>query len=280
MKQEHRSKWQVILVLLVAMIGYKMHDILSPLNLYNTLREASVHAASGLRNLLQMGLCVLGISAGQRIGLRASLKELGVVGGLKVGLALGFVGTLPMLLAFISTSPVNPELTFQGILAFSIVAPIAEEVLFRGYLFGQLYRRAGWRFWPAALVTAVIFGVGHSYQAITGGLDLWGLLGVVAITAAGSAFFSWLYARWNFNLWVPIAFHALMNMWWDVFAVDDTALGGWLANLARVATVVIAILLTRKQHLLPTWLGGPAKSPVHAKSQSDPLERGLSGATV
>lgn len=35
-----------------------------------------------------------------------------------------------------------------------------------------------------------------------------------------------------------------MNLWWEVFAVDDTALGGWLANGARLATVVIAVLLT------------------------------------
>jgi hypothetical protein len=30
----------------------------------------------------------------------------------------------------------------------------------------------------------------------------------------------------------------------EVFAVDDTALGGWLANGARFTTVAIAILLT------------------------------------
>jgi hypothetical protein len=31
-----------------------------------------------------------------------------------------------------------------------------------------------------------------------------------------------------------------MNLWWEVFAVDDTALGGWLPDDARLATVVIA----------------------------------------
>ena len=28
--------------------------------------------------------------------------------------------------------------------------------------------------------------------------------------------------------------HASMNLWWEVFAIDDTALGGWLANGARL----------------------------------------------
>ena len=35
-----------------------------------------------------------------------------------------------------------------------------------------------------------------------------------------------------------------MNLWWEVFAVDDTALGGWVANGARLATIIVAVLLT------------------------------------
>jgi len=35
-----------------------------------------------------------------------------------------------------------------------------------------------------------------------------------------------------------------MNLWWEVFAVDDTALGGWLANVARLLTIALAIVLT------------------------------------
>ena len=41
-----------------------------------------------------------------------------------------------------------------------------------------------------------------------------------------------------------VALHSAMNLWCEVFAVDDTALGGWLANGARFTTVAIAILLT------------------------------------
>jgi hypothetical protein len=35
-----------------------------------------------------------------------------------------------------------------------------------------------------------------------------------------------------------------MNLWWEVFGVADTALGGWIANGARLLTVVAAILIT------------------------------------
>ena len=35
-----------------------------------------------------------------------------------------------------------------------------------------------------------------------------------------------------------------MNLWWEVFGVAETALGGWIANGARLLTVALAILLT------------------------------------
>jgi hypothetical protein len=50
--------------------------------------------------------------------------------------------------------------------------------------------------------------------------------------------------KWRDNLWTVWGLHAGMNLWWEVFNVDDTALGGWLANGARLATVIIAVLLT------------------------------------
>lgn len=44
-------------------------------------------------------------------------------------------------------------------LALVIVPPFGEEPLVRGYLFSGL--RARWRFWPAALLTSLLFGVAH-----------------------------------------------------------------------------------------------------------------------
>jgi len=38
-----------------------------------------------------------------------------------------------------------------------------------------------------------------------------------------------------------------MNLWWELFAVDESALGGWLANGARLTTIGIAIFLTLRQ---------------------------------
>lgn len=35
-----------------------------------------------------------------------------------------------------------------------------------------------------------------------------------------------------------------MNFWWDLFSVDETALGGGLANAARILSALLAIALT------------------------------------
>ena len=86
----------------------------------------------------------------------------------------------------------------------------------------------------------MLFGLAHMYQS----KGTWDFVGITAITGIGSLLFCWIFMRWQDNLWVPFGLHFLMNFWWDVFAVDNTALGGWLANIARILTVIIVIVLT------------------------------------
>jgi membrane protease YdiL (CAAX protease family) len=56
----------------------------------------------------------------------------------------------------------NIQTGAENLLAFIslvILPPLGEETLVRGYLFSGL--RAAWRFWPAVLVTSLIFGAAH-----------------------------------------------------------------------------------------------------------------------
>src|SRR6266704_1265003 len=145
-----------------------------------------------------------------------------------------------MLLAFVATSSINTEMSVLSVGVGCFLAPFAEEVLFRGYMFGQLYRRARFGFWLSALIPSMLFALGHGYQA-TGILEL---VGIFAVTGLGSILGCWLFMRWQYNLWVVFGLHSLMNLWWEVFGIDDTALGGWIANGARLLTVALAILLT------------------------------------
>jgi membrane protease YdiL (CAAX protease family) len=145
-----------------------------------------------------------------------------------------------MLIAFAVGFSINREMTFLSVAVGCFIAPFAEEVIFRGYLFRQLYQRAKLGFWISALVPSILFAAGHAYQAT----HFMQLTGILAITSSGSVLLCWLYKRWNYNLWVIVAIHSAMNLWWEVFAVDDTALGRWLANGARFATIACAIFLT------------------------------------
>jgi uncharacterized protein len=192
-----------------------------------------------IRNALEVALCLAGIAIVHRFGLSRSVRELGLVAPIGRALVFAFIATLPMLVTFASTT-VNPKMTVLGVVVFCFVAPFAEEVLFRGFMFRQFYRRARLGFWISALLPSALFAAAHLYQS----RNLGETVGILAVTGLGGIGFCWVFMKWQDNLWAVFGLHALMNLWWEVFAVDDSALGGWLANGARLLTIALAILLT------------------------------------
>lgn len=184
-------------------------------------------------------------------------KKLGVEFGLESkklsSLLLPLIATLPMLLGYGFSADWQPNMTWSGFLHGCLLAAVMEELVYRGFLFGQLFRRGGWGFIPAGLIAALIFGSAHLYQ----GNDPTSLVGIFMVTAIGSLWFSWLYVEWNYNLWVPIGFHFLMNFYWGVFDMSNNALGGLEANLYRGLTIALSIILTiywKKKQSLPKLL--------------------------
>jgi CAAX amino terminal protease family. len=127
-------------------------------------------------------------------------------------------------------APAARDLTPQDLVWQGVVFPALEEVIYRGLAIGALIRWAGWRWWAACLAPAVMFGLVHAGQ----GADLGEVAGIVAITGLGGLLFGWLFVRWGFNLWPAILLHVGMNSLWMVFALGDTALGGWLGNGLRL----------------------------------------------
>jgi membrane protease YdiL (CAAX protease family) len=79
-----------------------------------------------------------------------------------------------------------------------VVAPLAEEFLFRGFIFGSLRR---WGFWPAAIITGVVFGAIHIGSAPIGFVVPLGFFGFGLCL---------LYERTG-SLYPCIALHALNN---------------------------------------------------------------------
>jgi len=174
-------------------------------------------------------------------GAAQALKSLGLGGGIVRGLLLGIVATLPMPVLFaLSGHAKFTAGTAVQVGVFGVISGVGEEVLFRGFAFGLLYRRLRLGFWLSIILPTAAFAVGHLYQ-VRGLRDS---LSILALTGFGSVWFGWLYVRWEYNLWVPIAVHALMDSWWSIFSVSETALGGHEANNARLLTVVLSIILT------------------------------------
>ena len=260
-----------VIAAIVFLLAYQVNDIL----LLIGLREGFGNFGFSITaNLLQVVLCTAGIIVIYRVGVRKALIELGLRTPVKRAAVFSILSTLPMLIGFAFTSSISPKLSLLNIIAFAIISPFAEEVVFRGYIFRQLYRRVGVGFWSAVLLPSMLFGLGHMSQS----KGIWDFIGITAITGLGSVFFAWTFMRWQDNLWVPFGLHFLMNFWWMLFAVDETALGGWLANAVRIVTVVVAIVITiqkdkiwnplpiEEANLLP--LKSETKNPNEAEKRS------------
>lgn len=185
-------------------------------------------------------LVALGVAA-LLVGPRRAAGALGLHGRPLRALTLGVLLTLPMLLGLAWSAPLvlTPE-TPQALWRMAVLPGLGEELLYRSFLFGLLFRFAGWGFLPAALVAALLFGGAHLYQGGAAGEAA----GIFALTALGSLWFAWLYIEWDFDLWMPVAFHVLMNAWWILFPVADNALGPAWTIALRLTVLALSVVVT------------------------------------
>jgi len=100
------------------------------------------------------------------------------------------------------------SLVVAGLLII-VAAPISEELFFRGFMFAGLRRSIP--LWPAAVVSAVIWGSLH-----LGG----GNVGVAIQLAVFGVILAWLYER-SGTLWAPILVHTTNNTIAFVLLVTD-----------------------------------------------------------
>ncbi|MEP1229461.1 MAG: CPBP family intramembrane glutamic endopeptidase [Litorimonas sp.] len=157
------------------------------------------------------------------------------------GLGFAALCMLPLPLVYAFSFPLSDMSTvFMRLLHGAVIPGTTEEIWFRCFLFGLLFRVANWGFLPAAILGAIIFGAAHLYQ----GNAVLDSVGVFAITGAASLWWAWIYVEWDYNPWVPIGFHVLMNGCFVVFTVSDTALLPIVGEVARASVVIISVGLT------------------------------------
>jgi len=115
------------------------------------------------------------------------------------------------------------RLTPLLVIVTSVIGPILEELIFRKIIFGSLYEK--YSFWPAALVSSLLFAVVH--------MELEHLL---LYTAMGLTF-AFLYAKTG-RIFVPIFAHVAMNTF--VVAMQ-TLLADEIEKMMRQSELPLAV---------------------------------------
>ena len=203
----------------------------------------------------------------RRVSWRHALAELGLTTLAWPGVRLAFAATLPMV-AIASTS-LGFRFSVDTMLSVVILGPFAEEVLYRGFLFQQLWRRARWPMWAAALGSALVFAIAHHKdldEVLALSLlrnDLATPLLVIGppilATIAGGCLFAWLTWRWQ-SLWPAIALHSAVNFWWDIAGGGADPI---IAAASQGLALTLVVALTLRQTSGRDVASPPASPPAH-----------------
>jgi membrane protease YdiL (CAAX protease family) len=250
-KSESRKAAIVLIVFALAVMSRSLVFSWHPYKeLYQSLPEVLQWLEQPVRWFL---ICWLGLLLVHRSSLADALRRLGLAGSASRAMLFCFIACSPMLIGPLIVGSVSSEWSLLSLLFYAGIWPLAEEILYRGYAFKQFYEGAHLGFWPSALITGLVFGLVHLGQASVQSLSLSGEIGTVAIISIGGIVYAWLFKRWEFNLWVPFGMHMFMNLWWNLFDLSDTPLGDWGANVLRLLTIVLAVILTIKRQSIPIF---------------------------
>jgi membrane protease YdiL (CAAX protease family) len=210
-----RPLWGVLEAILVGFFGsFAVHIsvavMMSMLFGPSSLRRISIQLAAGV---LSVGLCYLVArlyhQSWPALGLRKSRP------GAWKGIVLAdityvVIGTVVFALVRVLLPEFNLDevqnigfedtdniLTLVVIFVTVVLMPaVFEEVIYRGFIFGGLQAHTG--FWPAAIISSLLFGLAHMQLNV--GIDTF-FLGLASC---------WLYARYH-SLLSSIGLHVLKN---------------------------------------------------------------------
>ena len=125
-------------------------------------------------------------------------------------------------------------------LFLAFFSPLVEEIASRGFGFRQLLTAApSGRFGSRSGRQRPCSDMATSSKARTSRE----MLGLFFLTGSPAVIFAWLVYRWQ-NLWVAVMLHIFVNLWWELFPVAKSAIGGWLPFVVQTATMLFAFLLT------------------------------------
>ena len=203
-----------------------------------------LHSPSLLKFIVGYSIMILGVLVLTVIVIKPKelFSFLGLNGNIVKGFGIAILSVLPLYIVFPILGSFNTDTTLSLVLRKSILPGFMEELMFRAFMFGLLFRYAKIGFIWAVILPALLFGSLHLYQ----GHDALSSLAAFGVTFLGAVYFSWMYTEWNFNLWVPVGLHILMNGAWVIFTMEGTevAAGGLISNITRVISILLAIAIT------------------------------------
>jgi membrane protease YdiL (CAAX protease family) len=228
------------ITVVVLIIASYTHEIISRVPAYGWLHShRPFYVAESIDKIGGAAVCLLAVWLLYRSGLRGISRELGLSAPVLPAIALALIASSPMLIGFAITRSLIPHIELLPLLFPTVLSPFIEEIEFRGFGVTQLQRGTGWPFWVVVWPSALLFGYGHVEQ----GQSPPEMVGLFFLTGAGGVTFAWLVHRWQ-NLWVAVALHICMNLWWELFSVAKTAIGGWFPFMLQNLTMLLAISIT------------------------------------
>lgn len=246
LKNDSRSTWRAhpwalaaATLLMLVILNY-LHEVLSRFAAYRSLyKNHAFYVPEGIDKIGGIALCVLAVWVLRWVAWKDILYELGLANSPLPALFFALVASSPMLIGFVLTRSLTPHMEPRTIFFLTLISPIAEEIEFRGLGVRVLQRGTGWPFWILVWPQALIFGLGHIEQ----GQSPLEMAELMLLTGLGAVVFAWLVYRWQ-SLWFPIALHICMNLWWELFSVAKSALGGWFPFALQTTSISLAILIT------------------------------------
>jgi len=131
--------------------------------------------------------------------------------GVQVGVSLGVAFALLSLLRDVFTRSFGLPVPDPGLVNALVIAPLFEELLFRGFMLAAL-QEAGVPFWPANVVTALMFlGLHLPGWYVIGSPNISDGAAMFGIVAVGLV--AGLAKRLSGSTWGSIIFHAVNNLY-------------------------------------------------------------------
>jgi len=264
-QQETASvQWRVVgIIALISLIGVLGFKLLWMIDGYRSVVKSWSYDAQYLVHpTMRMLLVAIGAAVVFQKSQPNSLVTMGLCPGwakaLK-GLGVGFVCTLPMLALGLMSESFTPSR--YEIMYTAITPGVTEEIFYRAFMFGLLVQVARCPMWTTAIITAIVFGLAHvdltpdEGHTIIGQLRPW-----IAMIGLGGFMYAWLYWKSRWNLWIVIALHTGMNLWWDMFDLTMTPLGNWGATGVRILSVGLAVLFVVYFRVLSDGKGSTIES--------------------